>query len=564
MKGLKKLLIATMCLSTILAGVGCGGAPVVDEDSDPNDKRPSVMIKGFNGGYGIDWLKTMAREFNAENPESPYKVTVMDAKDTFETISAEVATNVQSYDMFMSNGDIHTLIDRNLLEDISSVWQSTPIGSTETMEQMLENEDLYSKAYGRGTKRYAIPWQESIRTLVYDHEVFMRYGFLLKKGSTKENYQFVTSKTDELSVGKDGVEGTYDDGHPETEEQWAAMYQKILTSGLYGVMYTGENSWYTNDLYYMIMAQYDGDAYNLHYTMDDGYDFDGDGTIEEDEKGGYDFDGDGTIENDEKLPEYGYKLMSMGGAQKAVNFMDEYFGIKEGETSKKVTIDSTYLGYSHKDAQTDFVYNMVKGSGTRAAFLVEGDWWENEARLTFEAITKAKYEGYDFRTHDYRFMTLPIFEGQKGTGNTYVLGDSMYIAVVARSSSDKKAVCKEFLKFVMQPKYIRYFTVASGGVMPYDVEFETEDYAQMSPFTKSFLSLYHDPRNTIIRTTVLDVASDWRKSGGHSTTSTGKSDWVILNSLYKYTASTVYTDIINNVTNNWASYVAGYNTYKNS
>ena len=99
--------------------------------------------------------------------------------------------------------------------------------------------------------------------------------------------------------------------------------------------------------------------------------------------------------------------------------------------------------------------------------------------------------------------------------------------------------------------------------MPYDVEFETSDYEKMSPFTKNFLSLYHDPNNTIIRTTVLSVATDWKKSGGHSLTSTGEGDWVILNSLYKDTATHVYTAIKNMHTNNWTTYVEGYNNYKN-
>ena len=100
--------------------------------------------------------------------------------------------------------------------------------------------------------------------------------------------------------------------------------------------------------------------------------------------------------------------------------------------------------------------------------------------------------------------------------------------------------------------------------MPYDVEFETSDYEKMSPFTKNFLSLYHDSNNTIIRTSVLKVASDWHKSGGHSISSTGEGqDWVILNALYKDTAANVYNGIKNMHSKNWATYVAGYNNYKN-
>ena len=548
MKKFKKLLIATLCLSfclsTVMVGAGCGMTEIEDDD-----KRPAVNIKGFNGGYGIEWLETIAKDFNKAYPDNAYKVAVIDAKDTFETIYGEVQTNVNSYDMFMSNGDIHRLIDKGLLEDVSDVWSATPTGSDKSMNEMLANADLYSQAYGRGDKRYAIPWQESIRTLVYDHELFMQLGFLFKEGSTKDSYQFITSKTDALSVGKDGIAGTYDDGHPETETQWEAMYQKIMQSGLYGVIYTGENSWYTNDLYYMLTAQYDGDAFNLHYTMEDGYDF----------------DGDGTVEDDEKLPEYGYKLISLGGAEKAIQFMDKYFGIKQGETNKKVYPDSTNLGYSHKDAQADFIYNTAKqNQQKRSAFLVEGDWWENEAKQVFNALTEEKYTGYDFRQHDYRFMTLPILDGQKGTGNTYVLGDSMYIGIVERSAQDKKEICKEFLKFALQPKYIRNFTVVSGGVMPYDVQFENADYEQMSSFTKNFLSLYHDPKNTIVRTTVLDVASDWKKSGGHSITSMGAGqDWIILNALYKGTAEACYQAIKKDNETNWATYVAGYNNYIN-
>ena len=138
----------------------------------------------------------------------------------------------------------------------------------------------------------------------------------------------------------------------------------------------------------------------------------------------------------------------------------------------------------------------------------------------------------------------------------------MYLAISKKAANDKKEVCKEFMTFALQPKYIRNFTVVSGGVMPYDVDFTTEDYAQMSTFTKSFLQLYQDDNNTIVRTTLLENTSDWLKSGGAGTSSNG-TDYVILSGLYKYSSADYLSKMNTTRENNWATYLESYNAYKN-
>ena len=65
--------------------VACGGTKV-----ENTDKRPTIYISAFNGGYGIDWLNKMVSDYNAERTENAYQVAVRDSKDEFSTISGYI------------------------------------------------------------------------------------------------------------------------------------------------------------------------------------------------------------------------------------------------------------------------------------------------------------------------------------------------------------------------------------------------------------------------------------------------------------------------------------------
>lgn len=531
------LAMATLMVGSSLAA--CGGTQVQDDD-----KRQSVFINVFNGGYGREWLDDIVADYNAANRSDKYKVVVRSAKDEFNTILTALQSDTAPYDMFYSNSNIYKMIDGKLLEPITDVWDSKPDGSDRTIRQMMIGAEDYAKGYADSKGAiYALPLQESVRSFAYDHDLFLQYGLLFN-----EQGAFISSPTETLSKGKDGVAGTYDDGHPITEAQWDLMVKKATQLLGYAIGYTGKFISYFNDFFYAISAQYDGvDKFMIQYTLDGTYDFDGDGTEET------------TIDLDN-----GYRYAEFRGQAKAAQWMDTYLATKDatlGIVNPYVNPKSSGLSYSHTDAQTDFIVDTAKNKAKKTAMLAEGDWWENESKPIFDDLAAAKYDNYKYRTHNFKFMTMPLFEGQKEKGSVYAIAENQYLALKKQSDPEKAAFCKDFMTYAYQPKYIQNFTVKSGGVMPYDVDLTPEQEAGLSPFVKSFRELYYDRvNNKFVNAQLYDNMYLTTRSG--LTFGAGNSEgWTTLSVLYTMNAEQFTADRIASIANNWANQKAKYLDY---
>ena len=138
----------------------------------------------------------------------------------------------------------------------------------------------------------------------------------------------------------------------------------------------------------------------------------------------------------------------------------------------------------------------------------------------------------------------------------------MYVAVVKQTNDVKREICKSFLKFMYQTKYIQNFTVECGGLMPFNVKLTEEQETKLSPFTKNFLELYHDrTNNKFIRHTFYDNLYDTKKSGAFPSPTSNGSGYVVVNELYYYDANEYINKLKNYHTNGWAAYVEAYNSY---
>ena len=176
----------------------------------------------------------------------------------------------------------------------------------------------------------------------------------------------------------------------------------------------------------------------------------------------------------------------------------------------------------------------------------------------------AGYTDYAFRKHDYRFMTLPYFDGQAENVNVYTIAENMYMGLKKQTDEEKKAICKDFMVYSYQPKYIQNFTVVSGGVMPYDVELTPDQKAKLSPFVNNFLSIYRDhEHNKFINPMLYMNMYDTGRGNMVSRTSNGE-HYVVVNGLYYYSAADYMSKLYNNQVKNWDSKLIAYNTYLNN
>lgn len=549
-------IIAMGALATIMTAttVGCngggiGGKPVVDENGgDPNDTRTAMYISMFEGGYGRAWLDRIVNEYNAAHPENSYKISVLASKDEFETLQSRVLSGTLGCDMFITNLWIHKLISAGAVEDISSVWTSDPDNNGSTIESIMYNATDYKAAYGDGKGGlYALPLQESLQGFVYDHDLFLTYRLLFN-----EDGNFITSSTETLSKGKDGVAGTYDDGHPETEAQWKLMCDKAKAMFGYAITYSGKFQVYLNNLFYQIYAQVDGvDAFSMNYDFDGVYDFDGDGP-----------EAATTIDMTN-----GYLLPNMRGSKKALEFLDTYTAAKDatlGVTANYIDPRAGNLGYSHTDAQNDYLIDNATGSSKKSAMIWEGDWWETEAKTTFDALVEEN-EDYEFRTRNYKFMTLPRFDNQVAKGNVYNIADNMYVSVVKQTDSTKRDICLDFLKWMHKDEYIQDFTVQGGGLRPFDVELTAEQKAKLSPFTQNYLEIYKDKNNNefINFNLACNIYPQKKCEGFAAPIMASSSNYTINSYLYYKSAAQTTQDLLSYHQSRWAGGLTSYNNYIN-
>ena len=509
MKIRKSVLALTMASVSLFAGCG-----KVVEQFDPN--KTQIIVKVFNGGFGVDWIEDVIDDFNAANEE--YEVIPRYKKETPAAITSELEMNSATADIYYSTGaEFQTLIYNDYLEDLSDVLEMKPDGeSGRTIKAKMKNYDSWQKLaskHGEGT--YIVPYADAIMGLVYNHERFVDLGWLSKAGdadTTALSEQGISyEKTDSglifksatgkvnyvdgdviLTAGKDGKYGTYDDGQPQTIAEFNAMINKITKGNKKAdaFSYNGINDHYTNWIAEAVAAQYMGpDMFEAMFT----YDTKGEAMPMH----------DGTAEVINGV-EDGYKVFKAEGVYKGLEFINTYFN----DTAKASANSFKISSYSHTDAQNDFILGNTSSTGF-PAMLVEGGWWENEARPMFKQVEDDGKEEYGFGKVEYRYMLLPYMEGQQGidgngNGSVMCVSEASGIIVPKCKDKEKLAKIKEFIAMTTTDAVLEGFTRDTGVVRPYDYQLSSASFAKMTPFAKNMWELYNDADNVkIVRPSVL-------------------------------------------------------------
>lgn len=461
------LLIFVLSLSTFLGA--CGGADSGDGDGGG---KQNILFSVFNGGYGTDWANYAAQKFNAT--QDKYQIKVIPSEDEWYAIEAGFKSGTLEYDIFLNSPDYKEAISLGWLEDLTDVYNSKPDGNKTVYEKVKDRDkDYVDTVHKSEGKYYTIPFQDGFMGFVYDHDIFLENGFLIGK-----NGKPINSSSDELSVGRDGVANTFDDGHPANITEYELMLNKITqTNGMKAFLWSGLLSYYVTPLYSAIFAEYDGiENYKNSFSFTGNY------------------SNPVTKENLTFTKATGYNTFKMQGRLEALKFMENYMDnplYYHADSANQTTNDDVHQSY---------LYGNAYGNNP-SAFLYEGTWWENESRPKFNALASANRTDYAYGKRDYRYMMLPLMNSDQ-TENGYVLPvfDSMSIFVKKQSNAEKSAVIKEFLSYLHTDEQMCYFTSTTGGVKPFDYQLSSNDLSKMSKFAKSCYDLYNSSSVNIIRT----------------------------------------------------------------
>lgn len=518
-------LLSMALLATPLAGCG-----ILNRDSDIDPNKTQIYMSAYDGGNGVEWLQTFAKEWSATNDD--YQVIVSPEKLS----TPEIIATIQSGASSKTTPSIYLAGDPNYQQ---LIYQ----GRLENLEGLLEEEidkdggklkdkigssaDSYSEwkqtMSKGGEGLYMLPFFDNIGVMVFDYEDFVNKGYLTpakndsgtKEQLTAQGVTFSVSQTGQLEVtgytgsdpyfnykvgdliltaGKDGRFGTYDDGQPVTESEFALMVNKIVAENpkSRAFMWTSMYSGYLDMLIAAISAQYLGaEEHETYFSLN------GPITI------------DGKVENVTR--ETGYKVYGNDGFRKAMEFIGTYIH------NPKYGFDQSINGsISHTEAQSYFIYNyQMKAEGLEYGnILVDGEWFENEARPAFKEIEE---EGRGFGAREYRTLLLPKFEGQKSPDNVSAVGGMSNGGFIVPKQSDAKklAAIKEFLLYILKDEQLRRYTVTSGTTAAYRYELSPEQYAQLTPFAQNSYQIHQDREHIFVSrynyratTNLLAIASD--------------------------------------------------------
>ena len=471
-----------------------------------------IYISLYSGGHGTVYFDTLIDNFMAKHPEyeGKYYIEYVPEKVHSGIVTDELTSGFGDKQMYvMAQNDVVKLAYSDLLEDLSDVALMKPDGENgktigKKMVRAEEWRSIYSK-YGEGL--YALPYADSTMSFVYDHDMFIEnnwytfaapadraaieaQGIVCSEGTGRHAGRLVFVSADHktnfeagdpiLTPGKDGKYGTYDDGQPITVEDWDNLIRKIgLTAKAF--ISAGGVGDYSQHVVSALFAQYSGiDAWNSYFT--------------------YDSNGvalnytDGT--SAPLTLETGYKCNWIDGIYKAFEFVAKYFDSrKSGDPLVSLHPAVTDGAKSHLDTQSLYLLGYQRSeSNPMSAMLLDGAWWEYEARAMFNSLAETEPDrGYGKR--EYRMMLFPDLPGQKSEKSAISVCETGAFIVPKDSNKERLAVTKEFLAYMLSDEGIKTFTTITGSLMPYDTEFTEEDMAKLTPFTRNMIELYYDEEN---------------------------------------------------------------------
>ena len=498
----------------------------------------AVNSDGFNA---TQWLKKSAENFNKylDDKGVKYEIVVEDGEfNILGTLGDQIKSGYSNYTVyFAAQSKLFHLIEDGTLLDVSDVYDMTAYTDTKPIKERMQDYEGFINTFksfdpAKSGNVYAIPYVTGYSGLVFDYDYFLERGYLdYATASDVEtiNSQYqdtVAAAVDDFvialkdfgnysegdyvtSAGKDGKFGTYDDGQKTTIEGFEQLIESIISFGNDGkrdipFIYTNQYPGYLTGFVNNVMAQYMGVENYENFALLEG-DIKGvDGTVQ------------ATLNMNNGYTAWDTEIINEAYMTAANFFYDYILGYKKtvGTTSagrEKMIWERTRTGnsFSHLSAQNEFLqsYAAELGDVAQPAFLVEGSYWENEAKATMEGLE----EGRKYGQRDYRIYMMPAFEGQATPADQTVTvdGDTTNGVLINNypketgaginmrtASPEKKAefmqYAKEFMAYTMSEEMCQYYTAYSGIRKPFDYQLTPEQEAGLTPFQKTVHEILND------------------------------------------------------------------------
>ena len=495
------LMTAVLLFTTVFVGYGCNhnfGGSSVNEEID--ETRTQLNIGVFGGGFGTEWIRDLKVRFEEYTKDMSFQdgrkgvqIFYQEDKDKYKASSLVTQISYDSKDLYFASGDeIDSFISQNLVLEITDVMTEplTEFNETKSPEDKLSDEQVAH--FKRNDKYYVCPDNVSSLGIIYDIDLFEQKKLYFAKGGAPSEYSKYTQENNDepatgtfteykytndvkkASAGPDAKYGTFDDGCPATTEEFNQLLERMKRQGVDSMIWTELYAdQYTNFLHRSMWLDYHGVKeadimYKGEKCVTDiitGFLPDGTPIIEQTEIG---------IDN--------YKdLAKQAGRYYGLKMMEDI--LKSGTVSTK-----SFESLSHTRTQDKFLTSRFRMGEKPIAMMIEGTWWENEAKESGIFASNVEEFGEKASSQNRRFGLMPmpkVSEEFLGEPSTIISGSST-VFINANIPQDKIGLAKLFLRFSMTDESLRRFTVQTGIPKSMNYELTEEDRAQMSTFSKQY------------------------------------------------------------------------------
>lgn len=466
MKKAFAFVLSLVMMLTLFAGCGVGVEKGGENEVQADPSKASITVATWDGGLGSKWLEDAAALFEEKHKDATNfeegKVGVdinIVASRSFDG-SAMAFTPLTHDIYFVEAVDYFAMINNRQLADISDVM-TAPLTAYGEDGSIADKLDPTLNAYLTSIdgNYYAVPFYETYYSFTYDLDLWDAKSFYVAANGGW------TNASGDLSAGPDGAAGTDDDGMPATYAEFAKLITRISDADVTPFVTAGNAQDYVANYLYQLWANYEGaEQMLLNYT------FDGTATdlIDVDENG-----------NVTKLPateitiDNGYMLQKQAGRYAVLQFCEDVL----------LSSDSNYkIIDTHVNAQKSFVRGGI-ANDQPIAMIVEGSWWENEAK---EALNDLANGGYE--RHNYAVMPMPhATEDKIGQTPTWLAMSNSFGFVA--SNCDNMDLAKEFMKFLHTDENLRAFTQEVNMTRALQYELSEEQVAGLTTYCQSILNL---------------------------------------------------------------------------
>lgn len=470
--------------------IGCGNTGTGNGGQTVNSDMTQFYVGNLDGGLGDTWLNHVIEEFceyykdySFEEGKTGIQVWVSNKKDEYAgtTLLPNILYNQEDvyflneidYLTYSSSGsvaDISDIVTEKVYDDNGELATENP---TKSIDDIIYDE--WRGYYNLGTDEtplyFGLPFYNAVSGIIYDADLFDSMRFYFKAdGTIGANQADIDARN--CGPGPDDVMGTYDDGMPETWNDFLTLLNRLVTSGITPFTWSGQHSYMREYAIMQILANYEGyNDFQLNNTL----------------RGTDSSLGDINPQNAYLLAQQPGKKAALQAAYDIISNSNYY--------------DSNAMrNSSHLDAQYNYVYSV--NTNNRIAMLFEGGWWENEARDTFDMMEGID-DNWGYGKRNFKLLPVPRFEGVEGIENQtnkdpvlFAVGGHSIVCVKANTPNMKAA--KKFVQFVHSRSSMVTFTTYTSCLKPFEYEIKDEERATMTQFTQNILEIREMENSSIV------------------------------------------------------------------